>query len=352
MACIRKRRNKWVVDYRVGNHRKAPSFDTKSEAEAFKRELLIRPLDQMIGFKPIAEVSIEFAISEYLQRVTIKKAEKTHSVDNLAMGRLSNYFKNQMLYQITPREIEMFQLQLSKTLNPATVNRQFNVIKHFFKKCIEWEYLRENPTSRISKLKEITKTKTLLTDLQINAILAALPDWATDAYYLIARTGLRRGQACSLKWESIDLTRKAFQTRSIKGGHERIYELPMTDDIYQFILEKWNQRLRSFKKSDYVLTGADGEQIKPMSLSQAVIRLREKLSIPNAGIHILRHTIITRLSEDNNNGATIQRIAGHASLLTTQRYLHPNAEEMRRSLESLEVKQQITRKGISRNHGS
>lgn len=352
MACIRKRRNKWVVDYRIGNLRKTPSFGTKSEAEAYKRDFLIRPIDQMIGYKPISEIKVEFAISDYLQRVTIKKAEKTHSVDNLAMRRLGDFLKGQIVHQVTPRDIEMLQLELAKTLNPATVNRQFNVIKHFFKKCFEWDYIRENPTTRISKLKEVTKAKTPLTDSQINLLLESLPNWATDAFYLIARTGLRRGQACNLKWETVDLSRKTFTTRSIKGGSERIYEIPMTEDVYQFILEKWNLRQKNFKKSEFVLNGLDGNQIKPMSLTQAVIRLRGKLSIPNAGIHILRHTIITRLSEGNNNGATIQRIAGHASLLTTQRYLHPNTEEKRRSLEALEERQSIGRNGVSRIRGS
>ncbi len=345
MACLRKRNNKWVVDFSIGPKRKIVSFDTKAEAESFKRELILRPIDHMVGFKPIVEVSVEMAAQEYIERVTAKKAEKTHGVDKLAMSRVTTYFKNQMLYQVSPKEIEMLQFQLAKKLNPATVNRQFNVIKHFFKKCVEWNYLRESPTARLSKLKETAKPKTPLTDEQINSIIEALPGWATDTFYFISKTALRRGQACSLKWETVDLSRKVFVTRSIKGGHEKVYEIPMSAEIHTFFLEKWNARQKSFRKSDYVLLGEDGTQIKPMSLTQAVIRLREKLGIPNAGIHILRHTVITRLGEGNNNGATIQRIAGHSSLVTTQRYLHPNTEEMRRSLEELKDRQQIKRKG-------
>jgi len=351
MACIRKVKNRWQVDFRIGGVRKKPSFDTKGEAEAFKRELLLRPIDVGLRFKQIVDTSIEAATQEYLERVTIKKAEKTLTVDKVALGRLKTFFKDQMLSQISTKDLEMFQLHMAKGLNPATVNRQFNVTKNFLKKCVEWKYLHENPAVSISKLREVTKPKTPLTNDQINLIIQHLPDWATDAIFFISRTSLRRGQACSLKWETVDFSRRVFQTRTIKGGHERVYEIPMADDVYQFILEKWNLRQKCFRKSEYVLRGEDGDKIKPMSLTQAVTRLRDKLSIPNAGIHILRHTIITRLGENNNNGATIQRIAGHSSLQTTQRYLHPNTEEMRQSLEDVGARQQIKRKDVSRSLG-
>lgn len=49
MACISKRRGKWVVDYRIGGRRFTPSFKTKGEAEVFLRELRLRKIDSMIG---------------------------------------------------------------------------------------------------------------------------------------------------------------------------------------------------------------------------------------------------------------------------------------------------------------
>lgn len=133
MACLAKRRNRWIVDYRLGGIRKTPSFRTKGEAEAFKRELLLRPIDINTGYKSVIDKTIESTAVEYLERISIKKAFKTQAVDKAALFRLCEHFKKQMLYDITPRSIEMFQLGLLKNLNPATVNRQFNVIRHFLK---------------------------------------------------------------------------------------------------------------------------------------------------------------------------------------------------------------------------
>lgn len=346
MACLRKRRSKWVVDFRIGHQRKTPSFDTKAEAEAFKRELLLRPIDSMTGYSPIVDTLLVRAINDYKTQVTSRKALRTFEVDNMALTRLENKFKGLTVSQICYRDLDLFQLELAKKLSAATVNRQFNVIKHFFKKCVEWNFIRENPTQNLKCLKETMKVKIPLTDDQINLVINSLPTWATDAFYFIAKTGLRRGQACSLKWEHVNFSHKAFQTKSVKGGYEKVYELPLTDELHSFLLEKWNLRHRVLQKSEFVLLGPDNSKIKPPSLTQVVIRLRDRIGIPNAGLHILRHTILTRLGENNNNGATIQRIAGHSSLTTTQRYLHPHMEETRKSLESLKDRQIILRKRV------
>jgi hypothetical protein len=53
-------------------------------------------------------------------------------------------------------------------------------------------------------------------------------------------------------------------------------------------------------------------------------------------IHSLRHTMLTRLGESGADVFTIMRIAGHASVTTSQRYVHPTPESMERAFERLE----------------
>lgn len=44
------------------------------------------------------------------------------------------------------------------------------------------------------------------------------------------------------------------------------------------------------------------------------------------------------MAENRVNMATIQTIAGHSNLTTTRRYIHPESENIRASLEVLETK--------------
>jgi len=53
-------------------------------------------------------------------------------------------------------------------------------------------------------------------------------------------------------------------------------------------------------------------------------------------IYDLRHTFLTRLGEANADPFSIQRIAGHASILVSQRYVHPTPERLEDAFVRLE----------------
>ena len=58
-----------------------------------------------------------------------------------------------------------------------------------------------------------------------------------------------------------------------------------------------------------------------------------KAGIQGATVHTLRHTFCTHHAAAGTNLVVIQRAAGHASLTTTQRYLHLVDRMMEKSLE-------------------
>jgi site-specific recombinase XerD len=60
------------------------------------------------------------------------------------------------------------------------------------------------------------------------------------------------------------------------------------------------------------------------------IRGAQRLAaLPEAGVHVLRHTFCSHLAMKGASARAIQQLAGHADLSTTQRYLHlsPAANE-------------------------
>jgi integrase len=54
-------------------------------------------------------------------------------------------------------------------------------------------------------------------------------------------------------------------------------------------------------------------------------------------LYDLRHTFLTRLGEANADPFTIQKIAGHGSILIFQRYVHPTPERLEDAFAGLEV---------------
>ena len=73
-------------------------------------------------------------------------------------------------------------------------------------------------------------------------------------------------------------------------------------------------------------------------------RLREKLARdkimvdPDAGLHTLRHTFLTEAGE-HTDAFTLQYIAGHDTIKTTMRYVHPRAESVSRAFGRINHKQ-------------
>jgi integrase len=66
--------------------------------------------------------------------------------------------------------------------------------------------------------------------------------------------------------------------------------------------------------------------------------VREALKLPaDFVLHSLRHTYGARLGEAGAGAFEIMRLMGHASVTTSQRYVHPTPEALGRAVERLQA---------------
>ena len=68
-----------------------------------------------------------------------------------------------------------------------------------------------------------------------------------------------------------------------------------------------------------------GEVTKALKLSKEFV------------LHSLRHSMLTRLGESGADAFTIMRLAGHSTVVVSQRYIPPSPESVERAFERLEV---------------
>ena len=61
-----------------------------------------------------------------------------------------------------------------------------------------------------------------------------------------------------------------------------------------------------------------------------------KTPIASFGLYDCRHTFLTRLGEANTDPFSIQRIAGHSSIVVSQKYVHPTPERLEDAFARLE----------------
>ena len=81
-------------------------------------------------------------------------------------------------------------------------------------------------------------------------------------------------------------------------------------------------------RCDYVFTSPQSAAgpLAPWVLETQITRVRKKISThPDAGLHALRHTFLTEAGE-YTDPFTLQYVAGHDTIKTTMRYVHPRED--------------------------
>jgi integrase len=72
-------------------------------------------------------------------------------------------------------------------------------------------------------------------------------------------------------------------------------------------------------------------------LHAKVRTLMKKQDATDFVLHSLRHTMLTRFGETGADSFTIKKTAGHSSVTTSERYIHPSGETMERAFQKLET---------------
>jgi integrase len=91
-------------------------------------------------------------------------------------------------------------------------------------------------------------------------------------------------------------------------------------------------------KDGYVLPGTDKGRVPYSTIdSQHARALAALPDVSHFRLYDLRHTFLTRLGEVNTDPYTIQKIAGHSSIIMSQRYVHPTPERVEDALSRLQI---------------
>lgn len=140
-------------------------------------------------------------------------------------------------------------------------------------------------------------------------------------FYLLYGGGLRVSEACELKWQHIDSSRRALVIKG-KGGKERLAILPEKALKVISLLPKtgayiWGERALSTRRAyDWIRQlGAQANLLKPLHP------------------HALRHSFATHLLTSGASMRALQELLGHQSLTATEKYTHLGIDHLSRTLE-------------------
>lgn len=225
-------------------------------------------------------------------------------------------------------------------VKPATINRALSVIRRAMYLAEEWKLIDRAPKVRMQKGER--RREFVLTGAQRDEFLGGLPEPCRTVARFLLDTGLRVGECCALTWDRVFLEGEAGYVFVARGKTERARRyVGLTADAREIL-----EGQKTLSRSQYVFVRF-GERldktlwyVAPLSrhtLSEQFTKRKREMGLPwDAVLHSTRHTALTDFGAAGADAFTIQQIAGHASVTTSQRYVHPLLETIQRAVARLE----------------
>lgn len=244
---------------------------------------------------------------------------------------------------LKPRDLERHIGRLRDTHAPASVARARAAIRGFFRWLMSIDALQKDPAS---DLLEARVEQTLPRCLSLRDILKLI-EMAGDSVgqdrplvlrnrallHLLYACGLRVSEAVNVP---VDAVRHDLSLVRVlgKGNKERLVPLapPALSAIGDY-LEGERPRLagRNAAPPPNLFLSRNGRALDRSRIWRLLRELATKAglaTIPSP--HTLRHSFATHLVEGGADLRAVQELLGHASLATTQRYTHVDAERLKK----------------------
>jgi len=170
-------------------------------------------------------------------------------------------------------------------------------------------------------------------------------------YALMYQLGLRVGEVHSLNLAGLDIESKKL---SVIGKGKKPRTLHINDELIDILcqyLSMRNQFCNSWlTPAMFVSKKGNRLAIRTMEDNFKKILFYSSINVPyNITCHTLRHSLASHLNDKDVDILVIQSILGHSSSRSTEPYIHPSHDSIRRAMEKLpgiKLVKELIRKGV------
>ena len=347
MACIRKRRGKWVVDFRDGaGVRRWVTCETRRRADAVLAERLDESRQPR---QPVVDPDIRLA--EYSQRWlnlirltvkprTLSSYEQTlrlHLLPGLGPVKIRNLAKGHIKMLLADK-LDSGLARNSVRIIHATLRAMLNA-------AIDDSVILASPADKLGRqFKLMIPAAARQEDIkamnreQVSAFLTAThaaPNPYERRHYpiflLLARTGMRLGEARALQWNDVNWTGheirvaralSAGRIETPKSGHGRTVD--MSDQLARALLQLQLECKRETLRRGWadvplwVFWTETGTPLDESRVRKVFTKMLKAAGLPlHFSPHCLRHSFASLLLQQGESPAYVQRQLGHASIQLT-----------------------------------
>jgi site-specific recombinase XerD len=238
------------------------------------------------------------------------------------------------LAQITTWQIEKWKAETGKRLNPVTVNRRLTVIKHMFRKAVEWDLLKSNTATSVKRFAVTSERTRFLTEYEIHVLLEKCENqvtspWLLPLVTLALNTGMRQSELLKLKWDNLDLERGAITI--IQSKTLRRKTIAINEPAHQAL--NW---LQANRYGELLFMWPWGAPIGKVTVYDAFKKACSAAKIDDFRFYDLRHTFASHLVMAGVDLVTVKELLGHKTINMTNRYTQLAQEHKAQAVAKLE----------------
>jgi integrase/recombinase XerD len=253
---------------------------------------------------------------------------------------LSNWLKEQELASLCYADelaLMRFVALLSQTLRASSQARYITTLRRFYRHLLARGRIHADPTLKIAMPAKPSRLPKVLSEKQVEALLAAPPIETAlgqrDRAMLetLYATGLRVSELVGLKLHEANFDMGVVRVFG-KGSKERL--VPLGEEAVDWLrrhLAEARPELLNGRQSDDMFVTARGSAMTRQAFWQLIKRYALLAGIDPARLspHVLRHAFATHLLNHGADLRVVQLLLGHSDISTTQIYTHIARERLK-----------------------
>lgn len=281
-----------------------------------------------------------------------RTGKATMEVYELTWGRFQTWMEKnhpavKALRDITPDIAEQFAASLIKDKrSPGTFNKYMNLLSLIFRTVSEKARITQNPWANpnkdghgkgIQRMEKEIHGRRELTLEELQAVCNAAKDDLRPLLAIGIYTGLRLGDACTLRWGEVDLVRGIITRIPNKTGRKN--PKPVVIPIHPTLRAMLQETPKADRRgdvlpriaADYRRHGSYVTDRVQALFDECEIQTTRKIEGRNksqveVGFHSLRHSFVSMCSENKVPLAVVQGMIGHSNPAMTRHYDHAEHE--------------------------
>lgn len=226
-------------------------------------------------------------------------------------------------------------------MSPRSQARIISGVRSFYSFLMLEKIIEENPSELLETPKLPSKLPDTLSMEEIDRMISGIDRSTYEGERNVAMlevmysSGLRVSEVVKLKISEIFFAEEFLRVIG-KGNKERLIPVSkMALERIQHFLEHVRVHLNIKPgHEDYVFLNRRGASLTRNMVFLIVKQAARNVNIKkNISPHTLRHSFATHLVEGGANLRAVQEMLGHASITTTEIYVHMSSDHLRKNLE-------------------